>query len=90
MSSAPSADVFVAATATARESGSPCRGDTFTLDRACGETGDDAVLEGEHQGDDRQRSDDRGGHDHPPGQLEGTRSRHQRDRHRHGALSVGE
>src|SRR3712207_54693 len=62
------------------------------LDRAVGETGDDAPLEEQHQDDDRDRDDHRGRGDRPGRVLELGRAAEEAERRRHrpGPLGRGE
>src|SRR3954470_17248087 len=55
------------------------------LDRARGQAGDDALLEEQHEEDQRNRDDDRCRRDRPEGQLELRRAGEERDRRRNGA-----
>src|SRR6187200_1268095 len=59
------------------------------LDRAGGQARDDALLEEQHEEDQRDRDDDRCRRDRPEGQLELRRPREERDRRREGARARG-
>src|SRR5690606_32971795 len=62
---------------------------SLALDAAGGEPAHDLALEDEDENDERDRDDDRCGHDQPPRNFEARPAGQQPDRHRNRAGAVG-